>query len=139
MLELLNKFKAKADPLHAMEALGGDRKYSSYLYSTSALDGGEWSASRTGRALAPGKGPPEPVVQEAGLAPEPVWTQRLQEKSFRLCRVSNFDLPVVQSVVRHYTAWDTLLTLMNFKKSKYNHTNLTILVCSPESDFCEWH
>jgi hypothetical protein len=44
--------------------------------------GGEWSASRPGRALPPGKGPPVPIVQEAGLTPEPVWTQRLQEKFF---------------------------------------------------------
>jgi hypothetical protein len=36
---------------------------------------GEWSASRPGRALAPGKGPPVPIVQEAGWVPEPVWTQ----------------------------------------------------------------
>jgi hypothetical protein len=56
--------------------------YSSYSFSTSALDGGEWSASRPGRALPPGKGPPVPIVQEAGWAPEPVWTQRLEEKSF---------------------------------------------------------
>jgi hypothetical protein len=35
-----------------------DRRYSSYSFSTSALDGGEWSASRFGRALPPGKGPP---------------------------------------------------------------------------------
>jgi hypothetical protein len=29
-------------------------------------------------ALLPlGKGPPVPIVQEAGWAPEPVWTQRL--------------------------------------------------------------
>jgi hypothetical protein len=27
------------------------RRYSSYSFSTSALDGGEWSASRPGRAL----------------------------------------------------------------------------------------
>jgi hypothetical protein len=27
-------------------------------------------------------GPPVPIVQEAGWAPEPVWTQRLEEKSF---------------------------------------------------------
>jgi hypothetical protein len=32
-------------------------------------------------ALPPGKGPPVPIVQEAGWAPEPVWTQRLEEKS----------------------------------------------------------
>jgi hypothetical protein len=32
--------------------------------------------------LPPGKGPPIPIVQEAGWAPEPVCTQRLEEKSF---------------------------------------------------------
>jgi hypothetical protein len=31
-------------PLQAMEALG--RRFSSYSFTTSALDGGEWSASR---------------------------------------------------------------------------------------------
>jgi hypothetical protein len=31
--------------------------------------------------LHPGKGPPVPIVQKAGWAPEPVWTQRLEEKS----------------------------------------------------------
>jgi hypothetical protein len=67
-----------------MEALGGERRYSSYSFSTSALDGGEWSASRPGRALPPGKGSPVPIVQEAGWAPEPVWTQRLEEKSLPL-------------------------------------------------------
>jgi len=45
---------------------------------------GEWSPSRPGRALPPGKGPPVPIVQEAGWAPEPVWTQRLEKKSFTL-------------------------------------------------------
>jgi hypothetical protein len=33
----------------------GGRRYSSYSFLTSALDGGEWSASRPGRALPPGK------------------------------------------------------------------------------------
>jgi hypothetical protein len=61
--------------------LGGE-EYSSYSFSTSALDGGEWSASRPGRAFIPGKGPPAPIVQEAEWTPEPVWTQRLEEKSF---------------------------------------------------------
>jgi hypothetical protein len=31
--------------------------------------------------LPPGKGPPVPIVQEAGWASEPVWTQRLEEKN----------------------------------------------------------
>jgi hypothetical protein len=70
---------SKAVPLHAIEALGGNRKYSSYSFLTSALDGGEWSASRLGRPLPAGKDPPG---QEVGWAPEPVWTQRLEETSF---------------------------------------------------------
>jgi hypothetical protein len=73
----------------------------------SVLDGGEWSVSRPGRSLPPGKGPPVPIVQEAGWVPEPVWTQRLEEKSFCLCRGSNLDRPVVQSVVRRCTDWAT--------------------------------
>jgi hypothetical protein len=82
-----------------------ERLYSSYSFSTSVLDGGGWSASRPGRALAPGKGPPVPIVQEAGWASEPVWTQRLEEKSFHFCRGSNLDRPVVQLVARHYNNW----------------------------------
>jgi hypothetical protein len=69
--------KVKAVPLNGYEGALGERRYSSYSFSTSALDGGEWSASRPGRALPRGKGPPVPTVQEAGWAPEPVWTQRL--------------------------------------------------------------
>jgi hypothetical protein len=81
--------------------LGGE-KYSSYSFSTSAVDGGEWSASRPGRALAPAKGPPVPIVQEAAWAPEPVWTRRLEEKSSRLCRGSNLDHPVVHPIATLY-------------------------------------
>jgi hypothetical protein len=59
----------------------GERRYSSYSYLTSVLDGGEWSASRPGRASQLGKEPPVPTGQEPGWDPEPVWTQRLEEKS----------------------------------------------------------
>jgi hypothetical protein len=48
----------------------------------------------------PWKGPPVPTVQEAVWDPEPVWTERLQEKSFASAGART---PVVQSVVRHYT------------------------------------
>jgi hypothetical protein len=37
-----------------------------------------------GRALPPGKGPPVPIGQKVGCAPEPVWTQRLEEKPLPL-------------------------------------------------------
>jgi hypothetical protein len=49
--------------------LGGE-EYSSYSFTTAALDRGERSASRPGRALPRGKGPLVPIVQEAGWAPE---------------------------------------------------------------------
>jgi hypothetical protein len=45
----------------------------------------------------PQKAPSVPIVQEAGWAPEPVWTRRLEEKSFRLCRGSNLKAENVKS------------------------------------------
>jgi hypothetical protein len=87
-----------------MEALEGDSRYSAYIFLTSALEGDEWSASRPGRALPPGKESPVPIVQEAGWTPEPVWTQRLEEKSSATVRDRT---PAVQSVTSHYTDWAT--------------------------------
>jgi hypothetical protein len=88
-----------------MEALGGERRYSSYSFTTSALDGDEWSASRPGRALPPEKGPPVPIGQEAGWAPEPVWTQRLEEKSFAPAGdwtpIARPSAPITQSLHKH--------------------------------------
>jgi hypothetical protein len=57
----------------------------------------------SGQRHAPGKGSPVPIVQEAGWAPELLWTQELEEKFFSLCRGSNLDRPVVQPVARHCT------------------------------------
>jgi hypothetical protein len=76
--------RSKVKQCHHHGSSWGERKYSSYSFTTSALDGGEWSASHPGRTLPPGKGPPVPIVQEAGWVPESVWTQRLEEKSFAL-------------------------------------------------------
>jgi hypothetical protein len=88
--------KSKAVPLYAMETLGGERMYSPYSFTTLALDGGKWLASHPGRAL-----PLVPIVQvEAGWAPEPIWIQRLEEKS---SFPAGDRTPVVQPVVRHYT------------------------------------
>jgi hypothetical protein len=41
----------------------GERRYSSYSFLTSALDGGEWSASRPGHTLPRGKDPLYPLCR----------------------------------------------------------------------------
>jgi hypothetical protein len=74
---------------------------------TSALDGVSGQRDAPAALYTLGKDPSVPIGQEAGWAPEPIWTQRLVEKSFRFCPGSNLDRPVVQSVVRHYTDWAT--------------------------------
>jgi hypothetical protein len=71
--------------------IGGDwgkRRYSSYSFLTLAIDAGEWSASFCSCSLPSGKGLTITIVQEAGWASEPLWTQRQEEKSFA-CRGSN--------------------------------------------------
>jgi hypothetical protein len=100
--------KGKVVSLRSIESHLGERRYSSYSFLTSALEGGEWSASRPDRALPPGKELPVPIVQEAGWAPEPVWTQRLEERSSAFVTDRT---PAVQSVVRQYTDWATRLTV----------------------------
>jgi hypothetical protein len=44
----------------------GEKRYSSYSFTTLALNGGEWSASHPLGTLPLGKGPPVPIGQEAG-------------------------------------------------------------------------
>jgi hypothetical protein len=107
----------KAVPQQTLEAQR-ERMYSSYSFTTSALDGGEWSASLHGYALPPGKGPLIPIGQEAGWAPEPVWTQRLEEKYVFPCQGSNPFRPVVQSAARRCNNWATPAPLYDFNKTE---------------------
>jgi hypothetical protein len=44
----------------------GERRYNSYSFLISALDGGEWSALRPGRALPRGKDPRYPLYRRLG-------------------------------------------------------------------------
>jgi hypothetical protein len=68
----------------------------------------------------PGKEPPVPIGQEAGWAPEPAWTHRLEEKS----SASVGDrTPVIQSVVSHYTDWATPAPHIGMCMYTYIHTH----------------
>jgi hypothetical protein len=60
----------------------------------------------------PGKGPPIPIGQEAGWVRDPVWTERLEEKSFRLCRGWKLGRPVVQSFARNTCVLEFSLSLL---------------------------
>jgi hypothetical protein len=120
----------------------GVRRYSSYSFTTSALNRGEWSASRPGRALTPGKGPPVPIVQEAGWAPEPVWTQRLEEKSFALsgdrtpCHWDKFfsEFFVFSLAILFHRGWSSSCIIWGIKNRSVgvagNHSSETYLVKS---------
>jgi hypothetical protein len=70
---------------------------------TSALDGGEWSVSRPGRALPQGKDPPYPLHRRLGGS-QSRSGHGLEEKSFAS---AGDRTPVVKSLVRHYTDWAT--------------------------------
>jgi hypothetical protein len=96
--------KGKAVPLHAMEALGGERRYSSYSFSPSALDGGEWSASRPRPRFTPGERNPGTHCTGGWVGPRTGRGTEVRGKILCPRQGSNPDRPVVQPVVRHYTA-----------------------------------
>jgi hypothetical protein len=64
--------KSKFNPRTSHEVPEGEKRQSSTLSLTSALDGGGWLTPRTGR-IASGNDP-VPVVEEAGRAVVAVWT-----------------------------------------------------------------
>jgi hypothetical protein len=69
----------KQSRLHAMEALGGRGGIAPTHSRSRHLMGVSGQRHAPAALLPPGKGPPVPIVQEAGWAPEPVCTQRLED------------------------------------------------------------
>jgi hypothetical protein len=70
-----------------MKAIWGRGTAPTFL--TSAEDGREWSASRSGRALSPGKGSPVHMVLKAGWVPQRVWMQRLEKNLLPLSGIES--------------------------------------------------
>jgi hypothetical protein len=124
--------KAKAVPLHTTKALGG-RGSIAPSYSRPNSRWGWVVSVTTWPRFSPGERTPVPIVQEAGWAPEPVWTQATG-KIICLCLRSNLDPPVVQPVARHYTDWATRLTLRLIQRRIIPYTDIlkavNVLRCS---------
>jgi hypothetical protein len=99
------KYKQKAkqsSPATRHGGAWGKRRYGSYSFLASALDGDEWSASRPGRALPRGKDPRYPLCRKLG-GPKSRSGHRGYRKIICPCRGSNPDCLFVQSIVRQYT------------------------------------
>jgi hypothetical protein len=88
------KKKVKLSRYTPWRHIMGERRYSSYSFLTSILDGGEWSASRPGRALPPGKEPPGTHWIGGWVGPRAGLDAQARRKILCLCRGSNPDLPV---------------------------------------------
>jgi hypothetical protein len=91
---------SKVDPLHAMKGAWGVRRRSNYSFLTSALEGGEWSASRPGRALFPGEWAPGTHCTGGWVGPRAGLEGRVGEKSSASLEDRT---PVAQSVARQCT------------------------------------
>jgi hypothetical protein len=92
----------KAVPGTSREGDWGEKRHNSYLFLISALDGVSGQRHAPVTLYPQENGPGTHWI--GGCAREPVWTQRLEEKSFVPAKGRTL---VVQSVVRHYTDWAT--------------------------------
>jgi hypothetical protein len=103
--------------------------YSSYSFMTSALDAGEWSASRPRDRT-----PPRTHCTGGWVGPRAGLDTEARGKILCLCWVSNLDRLVVQSVARHYTDWATWLLSVTSTIYFLQKTFMTIfyLYCNNE-------
>jgi hypothetical protein len=87
---------------------------------TSAIDRVSDQRHAPAALYSPGKGPPVPIGQEAGWAPEMVWTQRLEGKTFA---PAGDRIPVVQFVVIHYTELPQIVAYKYRHESDQDNNN----------------
>jgi hypothetical protein len=113
----LNK-KGKSVPQHTYGGERWEKSYSSYSFTNSALDGVGGQRHAPAAIYPRGKDPRYPLDRRLGRPQRRSGHEDYRKKSFRLCRGSNFDRPVVQSVVRHYTAWATPAPLLTLHPGK---------------------
>jgi hypothetical protein len=98
--------KGKAVSQYTCGGAGGEKRYSSYSLTTSALDGVSGQRHVPVAVYLRGK---DPGANWTGgwVGPRAVLDSEARGKILCLCRASKLDRPVVQSVARHYTVWTT--------------------------------
>jgi hypothetical protein len=78
-----------------------------------------------------GKGPPVPIVQEAGWAPEPIWTQRLEEKSFTAAEdrtsIARSSIPKPDTILTELP-WFPIQRSTRLKYEIYYHRMMMIII-----------
>jgi hypothetical protein len=87
-------------PLHVMKALGGKGGIAPLILELGTRRG-EWSASRPGRALPPGKGPPGTHSTGGWVGPRAGLDTEDRGKTFAS---AGHRTSIARSVARHYTA-----------------------------------
>jgi hypothetical protein len=90
----------------------GEWTYSSTRSLASALDGGEWSASRSGRFIPRERAPGTHWIR-GWAGPRAVLDAVVKRKIPSPCRKSNPRTPIVQPVAQRYTDWAEEITLIN--------------------------
>jgi hypothetical protein len=110
------------------EGVLGEWMYSSTYSLTSALDGREWSASRSGRCT------PREGARGSLMSPRAVQNAVVKRKILTPSRESNPRTPIVQPVPQRYTDW----AIMALRSHHYSHeSHLTVFPSThylPSSD-----
>jgi hypothetical protein len=109
----------------------GEWRYSSTHSLTSALDGGEWSASRPGR-FTPRERAPGIHWIGGWVGPRAVLNTVLKRKIPSPRRESNFRTPIVQPVAQRYTDW-AITALFAFINAY-----LILSPANPPRSACKW-
>jgi hypothetical protein len=120
-LQQVGKIKVKKVRCPATRHGGawGERRYSSYSYLTSATIWG-WVVSVTPRPrFTPGERTPGTHWRGGWVGLRACLDAGARRKILCPCRGSNLDHPIVQPVVRHYTAWATAVPQQVDKYTQY--------------------
>jgi hypothetical protein len=119
---LLYEKAKQSSPATRHGGVWGERRYSSYSFTTSAVDGvsGQRHASAV---LCPGERTPGTHCTGGWVGPKAGLDTEVRGNILCPCRGSNLNRPIVQPVARHYTAWATPAPFYMAARGKYWNEN----------------